>query len=349
MLKKFWKAFGSLLWDDQTSVKVKMPGFGGWTLAAYWLILAFVLIVSVPHAVSVIRLYEPGGNETNAIAMALATELVPALAFVVAMHFNALLWYVRTGFVVMAVPFVVLSFLIQAEAFGGIVKNSLGGWALALALPYGVIVTSTGIAVITSHLARHKDEITSRVKSAVDAAVEMVKAEARKVIEQLNADIAWYKDQNARLEEQLKQKDALLAQPDPALIVAGNDLAALRKELADERVASSRIQAEAAWRLGELEAKLEVVSRERSELAGQLAQATARVQAEPADRSDVAAPRLTFVPAPATQLGGDWHDQVDKLLAAEPSMSLAEIARRVGVSRQTVSGYVNSQKKAEVS
>jgi len=350
LLKEVWHV---VIGDGKGKLKIK--GFAGGLQAAYWLTLLFVLYVSVPHAVAVLEHYEPGGNELNAVCMALAIELVPALAFLVAMHFVGLRWEVRTLLIVLALPFVVLSFLIQSEAFDRAGKHSLDAWILALALPYGVIVTSLGIAIITSYVSRHKDNIADQVRTAVEA----VEGRWREMYEQglarANSQIEAYKQDCVRLQEQLKHKQALLEQPDPLRSIAEQQLEETRQALADEKTAHGEARVEARTEVERLFEQLEAERRGKAVLETKLGQAEGALQAMQISQSQQRQPQIASVQKrfnPPMQTSdapsdGDANDEVKAMHRAlkerfksDPSVQILREAYNAGVGELTLKSWV---------
>lgn len=195
ILKEIWFFLAQ---PDKSRLQLK--SFASWMLVAYWAVMGFLLYVSIPHSKTIIQHYEPGGDSV-ATSMAVATELVPALAFLVGMHFQSLGWRLRALLMGLSAPFVALVFLLQLAAFGGVQNHPIDPSWLAAILPYGVIVTAIGIAIVAGHVIQHRDELAGRINAAVEAA----RAEAETRIKALEQSQQKVEAEKVELTEKLQK------------------------------------------------------------------------------------------------------------------------------------------------
>lgn len=138
------------LWYLLFTARLKRSFDAGLVLAT-WLLTAFLLAVSIPHAIEVIFLYEkgdPASRELKAIASALTIELAAGLLFLIALHTRGLGAGRRKTLMVLAVPFLALTLRIQFSYYAGVREWPIYPLELALILPYGVVTCAIAVSFL---------------------------------------------------------------------------------------------------------------------------------------------------------------------------------------------------------
>jgi hypothetical protein len=222
---------------------------------AAWAVALGFLFVSVPQTKEVAMHYEHG-DEFKSMAVAIGSEIAPALLLLIALHAEGLRLWQRWTLIILGAPFIAFVLHFQISYYRGQVVAPIEPWELGVIFPLGVLTCAIAVAFLWPLILQNTDKLRVAV-DAVEAKWRVILADKDEELGKVRQELDRVAD-NARrtIGELQKELTGALAKKPEELTAPAKDLSEFRERLVrlgKARLNDANAQEEADRLLAEME------------------------------------------------------------------------------------------------